>query len=154
MRCSECGSQLRWTDGPITEKVRGVSVTVDGIGHYACEKCGNTVMDIRSAEFLAKRQAQEVAKEKGLLSPEEIKGIRKSLGLKQHDFETLIGVSSPTASRWETGAMLPSKTTDTLIRVLAEFPEVVEFLSSRSLDATFAVDATARVGCPSAQRPQ
>jgi DNA-binding transcriptional regulator YiaG len=111
-------------------------------------------MDIRSAEFLAKRQAQEVAKEKGLLSPEEIKGIRKSLGLKQHDFETLIGVSSPTASRWETGAMLPSKTTDTLIRVLAEFPEVVEFLSSRSLDATFAVDATVRVGCPSAQRPQ
>lgn len=79
---------------------------------------------------------------KGLTIPEEIKGIRKSLGLKQHDFETLIGVSSPTASRWETGAMLPSKTTDTLIRVLAEFPEVVEFLSSRNLDATFAVDAT------------
>lgn len=99
-------------------------------------------MDIRSAELLAKRQAQEVAKEKGLLSPEEIKGIRKSLGLKQHDFEALIGASSPTASRWETGAMLPSKTTDTLIRVLAEFPKVVEFLSSRSLDATFAVDAT------------
>jgi DNA-binding transcriptional regulator YiaG len=86
--------------------------------------------------------------EKGLLSPEEIKGIRKSLGLKQHDFETLIGVSSPTASRWETGAMLPSKTTDTLIRVLAEFPEVVEFLSSRNLDATLEVDASEEPDAP------
>lgn len=128
MRCIECGSVMIETTAPITETVRGVSVTVEGIEHFRCEHCGNTTMSIEAAELLAKKQMAALARAKGILAPDEIRAIRKRLDLTQREFEELIGVSSPTVSRWETGAMLPSKTTDTLIRLLGEFPEAVAFL--------------------------
>lgn len=148
MRCIECGSVMIETAAPITEMVRGVSVTVEGIEHYCCEHCGNTTMSIEAAELLAKKQMSAVARAKGILAPEEIRAIRKKLELTQREFEELIGVSSPTASRWETGAMLPSKTTDTLIRLLGEFPEAVAFLQHESTGESFTVIANKdKSGC-------
>lgn len=141
MRCIKCGSVMLETTAPITETVRGVSVTVEGIEHYCCEHCRNTTMSIEAAELLAKEQMRAVARAKGILAPEEIRAIRKRLELTQREFEELIGVSSPTASRWETGAMLPSKTADTLIRLLGEFPEAVAFLQHDSTGESFTVVA-------------
>lgn len=142
MRCAECGATLRRTREAIVETVRGVEVSVEGIDHYVCDGCGDTVMDIAAAELLAKRQAELVAKEKGLLAPAEIKSIRKALGLTQREFEAVLGVSSPTVSRWETGAMLPSKTADSLIRVLEACPEALRFLKGCGAKASFEVDST------------
>lgn len=48
-------------------------------------------------------------------------------------------VSSPAVSRWETGALLPSKTTDNLMRVIAEVPEAVAFLMDREPGIEFKV---------------
>lgn len=141
MRCVECGSIMQETRAPITELIRGVSVTVEGIEHYHCECCGNITMSIEAAEELAKKQMEEVSHAKGILAPSQIKAIRKKLGLTQKELEELIGVSSPTVSRWETGAMLPSKTADTLIRLLGEFPDAVAYLRKKPAGGAFTVNA-------------
>ncbi len=96
-------------------------------------------MDLDNADRLSREQMRQVAKAKGILSPDEIRGIRKGLGLTQEEFQRLLGVSSPAVSRWETGAMLPSKTTDNLMRVIAEVPEAVAFLMDREPDIEFKV---------------
>lgn len=139
MRCAVCGSVLRETTEPIAERIRGVDTIACGIRHFVCDGCGEAEMDLADADRLASEQMRQVAKAKGLLSPDEIRGIRKGLGLTQEEFQQLLGVSSPAVSRWETGAMLPSKTTDTLMRVLSEVPEAVVFLMRRETDAEFQV---------------
>lgn len=149
MRCVECGSLMHESREPIVEVVRGVEVSVNGISHYQCDRCGNKTMTAQAAEQLGRRQFEEVARKKGLLSPAQIKEIRIKLGLTQKEFEELIGVTSPTVSRWETGVMLPSKTTDTLIRVLAEFPEAVSFLQKKLPRSSFVIDFPGR----NAKRP-
>ena len=56
--CDECGATMRETDGPITECVRGVRVTVDGIRHWECPECGNVDMTVDAANELSKRQRE------------------------------------------------------------------------------------------------
>lgn len=128
MICTECGAMMRESCEVIVEQIRGVEVAVDGIEHFVCDKCGNIAVNAKDANELGRRQAEAVARATGLLLPSQIRDIRESLGLTQSEFGDLIGVTFATVSRWETGAMLPSKSADTLMRVLAEFSEVVAFL--------------------------
>lgn len=148
MRCSVCGSVMREVTGAITETVRGVSTTVDGVHQYVCDACGEIELDLDDADRLSREQMRQVAKAKGILSPDEIREIRKGLGLTQEEFQRLLGVSSPAVSRWETGAMLPSKTTDNLMRVIAEVPEAVAFLMDREPSMEFRVSITAENSMP------
>ncbi len=50
------------------------------------------------------------------------------LGLSQHAFEQLLGVGPKTVVRWEKGTVFQNKATDSLLRVVERFPEVVRFL--------------------------
>ena len=56
--CDECGAEMRETDEAITECVRGVQVTVDGIRHWKCDGCGNVLMSLADANELAMRQRE------------------------------------------------------------------------------------------------
>lgn len=125
MRCLECGAEMRWTDEPITEEYRGENITVSGIGRYVCDQCGNDEMAAKDAERLARSLASEYAHARGLLSPDEIKEFRTSIGITQKEFERMVGVSSPTVSRWESGAMQQSKPVDNLIRAMRDHREVL-----------------------------
>ena len=132
MRCLECGAEMRLTSEPMTEEFKGGTYTVCGIERYVCDACGNDQMSIGNAEKLSRRLAEKHAHAQGLLSPGEIKATRKSMGLTQKEFEKLVGVSSPTASRWESGAVQQSKTADILIRLLSEHPDAREDAMERA----------------------
>ena len=125
MFCTECGGELHESYAPIDAVVRGVSTRVDGVRHYQCDSCDNYMVDPDAANELASKQLDQVFKAKGLLSPTEIKSIRKSLGFTQTEFEKALGVTSPTCSRWEHGVMLQSKQADMLMRLMACAPEVI-----------------------------
>ena len=56
--CDECGTEMRETDEPITERVRGRRVTVGGIRHQRCDACGNVAMSPDEARRLADRQRE------------------------------------------------------------------------------------------------
>lgn len=132
MICTECGHKMRLTSEPIIENYRGKSFTIEGISRHVCDCCGNDVMEIREADRLAKMLADTYAHEEGLLSPREIREARKSVGLKQKEFEKLLGVSTPTVSRWETGAMVQTKIADNLIRVVSSIPAAATLLKRRA----------------------
>jgi transcriptional regulator with XRE-family HTH domain len=44
-----------------------------------------------------------------IMTPEEIRALRKRVGLNQTDFGDVVGVSQMTVSDWENGAMRPSE---------------------------------------------
>lgn len=131
MRCTECGSEMRFTDEPMKEMYKKEEFTVEGIKRWVCDKCGNDVMAASEADHLGHALASAYAKSKGLLSPSEIRKLREMLGMSQKDFECLLGVSTPTASRWETGAVQQSKPVDNLMRLIRDVPEAREKLLER-----------------------
>jgi DNA-binding transcriptional regulator YiaG len=45
----------------------------------------------------------------GIITAEEIKKLRKQLGLSQESFAQLVGVSFQTINRWERGIFKPSR---------------------------------------------
>ena len=126
MMCMDCGSKMRRTTEPITEIYKGCSLTVSGIEHYVCDACGEYEIGAKEAESLSRALLSEYAKARDLLTPSEIRGIRKRLGLKQVEFERLLGVSTPAASRWETGAAAPSRSVCKLMRMYDAHPELLD----------------------------
>lgn len=127
MRCMECGREIQFTTAPMTETYRGERIAVEGIEHYICE-CGNDEMTAAEATKLARALAAQYAEAHELLSPSDIKKLRSDLGLTQHEFESLLGVSKPTASRWENGASQQSITANTLMKLIRDVPEARNYL--------------------------
>ncbi len=122
MKCYECGAEFVDSADPITETIKGIAVTVEGIHHLKCESCGEICLPSEATEALSYAFFAEKRRVEGLLSPEEIKAARKEHGLSQAEFEAVLGVSSPTVSRWETGRSVQTKTADNLIRAFIDYP--------------------------------
>ena len=51
MRCTECGSEMRFTSEPMKERYKGEEFTVTGIERWVCDECGNDVMKADPAVF-------------------------------------------------------------------------------------------------------
>jgi len=76
-----------------------------------------------------RRASEAIRKAEGLLPPSAIRAIRARLGLSQQAFEQLLGVGPKTVVRWEKGTVFQNRATDSLLRIVAEFPDVVRFLA-------------------------
>jgi HTH-type transcriptional regulator/antitoxin MqsA len=76
-----------------------------------------------------RRAATVLREDEGLLSAKKIKALRERLGLSQSAFEQLLGVGPKTVVRWEKGTVFQNNATDSLLRVVDRFPEVVRFLA-------------------------
>lgn len=109
MICVECGApNMRLSHEPLRGTFRGDVYTVRGLEYHICDKCQNWVMIAAMADKYAKDLAKQYIHAHNVPSGAEIKVLRKSLGLSQKEFEHFLGVSSPSVSRWETGAVIPS----------------------------------------------
>lgn len=60
----------------------------------------------------------------GLLSASEIREARLSLGVTQADLGRLVGVTTKSVCRWESGLVRQSRTADILLRLLHAHPEL------------------------------
>lgn len=96
---------------------------------HRCDRCGETFYtgDMTTESF--RRAAAVIRAEDGLLAPDDIVGLRRKYGLSQAQLEKLIGAGEKTVVRWERGTVAQNKTADTLLRVLLEFPGVVDQLA-------------------------
>jgi len=70
---------------------------------------------------------------RGLLTPDEIRDLRRSLGVAQAALERLLGVGPKTVVRWEKGTVFQSATADRLMRLLIAKPELVSLLAGKAL---------------------
>lgn len=126
-RCPVCGGEARLTREvrPITILGRSVEVEDE---FYRCASCGEEVYRPGMMDAVMRRATAKIREEDGLLTPEQVRGVRRKYGLTQPEFERLLGVGANTLVRWERGTVPQGSAADSLLRLLDEFPENAEFL--------------------------
>lgn len=99
---------------------------------YECSSCEvqfETAEQGRGADL---SRANALRAMERALPPESIRRLRESLNLTQALFECYLGVGKKTVVRWENGTVVPNRTADLLMRVLAGVPEARRFCSQHS----------------------
>lgn len=115
--CDECGHQVTttWRD----------HVFVYGSGEAAaelavrlpvrrCDRCDFDYLD-EAAERL---KHEAVCRHLGMLTPQEIRGIRGRLGLSRAALAKLTGIGEASLSRWESGTKIQTPGYDRYLRLL------------------------------------
>ena len=134
-KCAECGGTVEVSSDLIPFELRGECVLVGGIEHGQCADCGESYLSLDATERLQKGAVRLLREAKGLLTPQEIRDLRHSLGLSQAAFEALLGVGAKTVVRWEKGTVFQSATADRLMRLIRHMPELATVLSSGRMGA-------------------
>lgn len=122
-----CHESLESETFPYGDKGVEITVTVPVI---RCDNCDFVFTDQRAER--ARHRA--VCDFLGLLSPEDIKRIRKTLlGMTRETFHAAYGLSQASVERWENGKLLQGEAADTLIRAL-EDPLLAAKLDRRNIN--------------------
>lgn len=101
--CPECGGKLK--DAPIAHREKfGPFVVVDDTRRGpACTTCGWSSIDLETKQSYELRAAQVVLHQVAEIPGEVLRGVRKSLGLKQTELAELLDIRPETISRYESG---------------------------------------------------
>ena len=91
-----------------------------------CGNCGEYTID-RIADQEIDHAFRTMA---NLLSVDEIRAGRKKLGMSEAEFAMLLGVGEATVVRWESGALVPQRSHDGLIRGVLDVPEFRAYLGA------------------------
>ena len=132
-KCAECGGVVATTTSSLPFDVRGETVHVSGVEHGLCTNCGEVYLSLDAAEALQEKAIRASKAARGLLAPEEIRGLRHSLSLSQAAFEELLGVGAKTVIRWEKGTVFQSATADRMMRLIRLIPDLTSILASGEL---------------------
>lgn len=109
-----------------------------------CQNCGEafaTEDSVKRAEPLIcdlHRQAE------GMLTSQEIRRIRESLGFSQDDFGVLLGGGKKAFARYENGRVTQARSMDNLLRVLKAYPQALRALRGENSSEGTALPSAAR----------
>jgi len=114
--CPNCEtySETRVETREETYKVRGKDVTMPAEVEV-CLSCGETIFDETRDSDLLRRVYAAYREQEGLLTPEQIRDIRKRYSLSQESLASLLGMSQATINRYEKGG-LQNQSHDAAIR--------------------------------------
>jgi len=115
--CPVCTGSLIEESRKIPFTYKGRTIQLDQPAHY-CQNCGEAFLSpvqSRSNETALKAFRNEVD---GLLTPDEIKAIRKRLHLSQAEAAKLFGGGPMAFSKYERGAITHSRALDIVLRLL------------------------------------
>ena len=102
MKCPECRTQMTSTREPHRYAESGLpNVTLVDVEVRHCPKCGERAVAIPRVEELHRLLALELARKPERLLPNEVRFLRKHLGLSGVDFAERMRVDPATVSRWE-----------------------------------------------------
>jgi putative zinc finger/helix-turn-helix YgiT family protein len=96
---------------------------------YRCTQCREEVYRPGMIDTVMRRATARIREEDGLLTPDQVRAVRRKFGLTQPEFERLLGVGANTVVRWERGTVPQGSTADSLLRLLDEFPANARFLA-------------------------
>lgn len=131
--CETCGANMQPnTTTQEFEYGRGSSAVLlrAVVPFWSCERCGDSVADWRAEAA----RDEAVCRHLGVLTPQELKELRRSLGLSQAQLAQLTRIGVASIKRWESGGQPQSPSLDLFLRLL-QYPEVVEHLRSLSLNS-------------------
>lgn len=118
MKCLECGANTKarrshdyqYTESGLT------NVVLSGITVHMCEKCQTAYPELPAVQSLHAAIAKHFLFRREGLCGEEVRFLRKEMGIKAKDFAEMLGVTKVAVSRWENSQQPLAAITDRLIR--------------------------------------
>jgi HTH-type transcriptional regulator / antitoxin MqsA len=124
--CAVCDSEkVKKVRRKFESRYNQTPVVIEGAEMYRCESCGEEFFTAEQSRELSRQIKSRVREEAGLLSPQEIVKIRKSLGLSQTELEELFGLGEKVVTRWENGRVIQGRTADAALRLLEMEPSLL-----------------------------
>lgn len=130
--CAECGRERtvgRFDGRQFEIEHGGQSSIVEGLAGWECPACGEVQFDAESARrYAAAGDALVLAQRKRI--SQDIRRIRRKLGLSQADAARLTGGGHNAFSRYERGEASPMPAVVNLFRLLDQHPELLRELQA------------------------
>jgi HTH-type transcriptional regulator/antitoxin MqsA len=136
--CPETGVPLHRDVRPLTLTYKGQSITIDMPGWYG-EPPAESVHSGEDMKVSDRALNLMKAQVDGLLKPQEIKRIRKKLGLTQEAAGELIGGGPRAFQKYETGDGLPSQAIVSALLLLDNNPDALTVLRAHLLTVAVAI---------------
>ena len=132
--CPKTGEPMHRDVQSMTLTYRGESITFDMPGWYcdSSDESIHTGQDMKVSDRILNRLK---ARAEGLLEPEEIRRIRKKLGLSQTDAGQMIGGGPRAFQKYESGDSLPSRAISSALVLLDHDPGALTLLRTRQIPA-------------------
>jgi putative zinc finger/helix-turn-helix YgiT family protein len=126
--CPTCGTMMVGSRAAMKSRVNGEDIMVPSIPHLECPKCGEGLLTLSAARQIDEAAIEIYRKKHGLLSADEIRGIREHLGLTQQELARLLHLGANTVSRWESGRNVQTEAMEMLLRMLRDLPGSLAYL--------------------------
>lgn len=129
-KCVNCESRdgmTRFQRESFVIEHAGTTATVEGLSGWRCDACGEVEFDAESARRYASAGDALVLRERERQS-QEIRRIRRKLGLSQVAAARLTGGGHNAFSRYERGEAAPLPAVVNLFRLLDKHPELLKDL--------------------------
>ncbi|MDD2671855.1 MAG: helix-turn-helix domain-containing protein [Syntrophales bacterium] len=119
-RCYECDSPLEVIkDRPYQYKESGLDyVWLIGILQYKCSKCKETFVEIPRIKELHLLIGRTIVCRKESLRGQEVKYLRKEIGMKSKEMAAALSMEPETYSRWENGKQAIAACHDKALRMI------------------------------------
>ncbi|MBI1900437.1 MAG: helix-turn-helix domain-containing protein [Planctomycetia bacterium] len=128
--CPQCASKrIGTTKAPYTfrygagREAAEITVAVDV---RKCQACGLQFLDDAAEDV----KHEAICRHLGVMTPREIRALRRSLRLSRQEFAKLTRLGEATLGRWERGALVQNAANDTLLFLL-KFPDNLKRLAQR-----------------------
>ncbi len=125
LNCEARKGMMRFENETFTIEHAGMTATVEGLSGWRCGACGEVEFDADSARRYAAAGDELVRRDRERLA-EEIRRIRRKLGLSQVAAARLTGGGHNAFSRYERGETAPLPAVVNLFRLLDKHPELLK----------------------------
>lgn len=126
--CPRCGTMMAERRLTLKLPVNGEEVSVPSAAHLRCPKCDEIVLRFSDSRRLQEDAIAVYRKKHGLLSADEIRGIRQRFGLTQSELARLLHLGANTISRWESGRNVQTEAMEMLLRLIRDLPGSLDYL--------------------------
>lgn len=128
--CPQTGMAMQRGTRAMTLAYKGQRITVEMQGWY-CDQSDESIHDGTDMKISDRALNRLKARVEGLLEPDEIRRIRKKLGLTQTIAGELIGGGPRAFQKYETGDLLPSRAICSALLLLDYAPGGLEAIKLR-----------------------
>ncbi|MDM8515891.1 type II toxin-antitoxin system MqsA family antitoxin [Desulfobacterales bacterium HSG16] len=98
---------------------------------FTCSSCEESFFQAKDEREIEKLLTDRRRRVDGLLTSDEIRGIRTKFGMTQVNFARYLRVSQKTFARYESGQVTQSYAMDNLLRVLQHYPEAMHLFTQQ-----------------------
>jgi putative zinc finger/helix-turn-helix YgiT family protein len=137
MKCPNCGTgdiELKRVMRPYDAGLP--DILVDGLEHGECPSCGEVVSGVPRSLELGNMVLTAIIGKRSSLAGNEIRYLRRSLGLKSSELGERLAVNEQQVSRWETGKRPMAAAADRLLRMLVAMEYDIAAPDLASIDHT------------------